>query len=124
MQRFTLLLRQLCLLALVIVIGTIFDWFAHQVRPEFWVPTEYFRHKIIFGTVIGFIAFSVLRPFVRSDFWLAVGVAATVSVLLQTKYFLQGYDLTFVFLFMGIHFIVFALPALFVFRRWRHVLRG
>ena len=114
--------QRLGIMLLVLCIGTIFDWFAHQASPSFGVPSSYFRNKILFGTIIGFVALEILRKFVRSDRWLAFGSTLTIAILLQTRYYMEGYDLNFVFLFMGIHFVVFFLPALVLFHFFKKIL--
>lgn len=120
--RFSTAIRQIAILLAVICIGTIFDWFAHRTSPQFDVPSSYFRNKILFGTLIGFIALRIFSRFVKNTGWLAFAVTLTVAILLQVRYSLEGYDPFFVFLFLGIHFVVFFVPALLLFRRYRNIL--
>lgn len=113
------LLKQLLLIFIAILIGTIFDWFIHQTSRSFTVPTEYFPNKIIFGTFWGFVAFKILRNYVKVKNLnhIAFYMSLFVAVILQTKYFLQGYELYFVFFFMFVHFWCFFLPTVILFRR-------
>ena len=115
--------QQVGLIVLVIVIGTVFDRIAHQTSPRFDVPLEYYPNKIIFGSFWGFIYFKVLRNYIKVNdpTRLAFLMSLLVAITLQTKYFLQGYDLYFVVLFMALHFVMFLAPAIFIFRRYRRV---
>lgn len=109
---------------IVMCVGTLFDFFAHQTSERFAVPEYYFRNKLIFGTLIGWIGILILRRFVPSDRWLAFWVTLGIAVALQTRYYLEGYDPTFVFLFMGIHFVVFFIPAFLLFPHVSRSLRS
>lgn len=114
-QTAKIILEQLAVVAIIVVIGTVIDWLVHQSRAEFAVPFIYFPNKIIFGTFWGFIALRLMRYFTRNPHWLAVWVFFWVALILQTKYFLQGYELWFVFLFMLLHWLMFLAPALVIF---------
>ena len=120
-KQYKVILQQLGLIVLVIVIGTIFDWIAHQASPRFGVPREYFSNKVLFGSLIGFVAFRLFRRHLKKPTHQALAVSFIVAVLLQTRYYLEGYDLFFVFLFMGIHFVAFLVPALFIFKRFKRI---
>lgn len=117
-------LKQLAIIMLVIVIGTFFDFFAHNASPRFAVPGEYFINKIIYGSLFGLIFFKISRNWFKVTrpgylaFWMSLGVA----VVLQTKYFLQGYNLFFIGLFMILHFIMFLAPAYLLFVKNRSIL--
>ena len=43
-------------LTIILVIGTVLDYFVHSLSPHFDVPGYYFRNKIIFGILYGLIA--------------------------------------------------------------------
>ena len=118
--------KQLGLIVLTIAIGTIFDWIVHHTSPRFEVPFEYYPNKIIFGSLWGFIIFKVLRNYikVKNPTHLAFLMSLLVAITLQTKYFLQGYDLYFVILFMVLHFIMFLVPAIFIFKKYKQVLKA
>lgn len=119
LSRFQLWIRQALVMFAVICIGTVFDWFAHQTSPLFSVPDYYFRNKIIFGTLIGWIALQVYRRRTANERWIAIWTSLTIAVLLQTRYFLEGYNLTFVISFLFVHFAAFLLPALLLFGMYR-----
>src|SRR3989304_10124357 len=88
----------------VILIFTFFDYLIHGLSQEYSVPAQYFINKIIYGTIIGFITYLFVRkkPVLKKSFILS----AIVSILLQTGYYLQGYSLSFVLLFLAIHFAI------------------
>ena len=88
----------------VILIFTFFDYLIHGLSQEYSVPAQYFINKIIYGTIIGFITYLFVRkkPVLKKSFILS----AIVSILLQTGYYLQGYSLNFVLLFLAIHFVI------------------
>ena len=98
----------------IILLFTLIDFFIHKLSNEYDVPSYYFRNKVIFGTLIGF--FSYL--FVRKQKLLVKSLvfSAIVSVLLQTRYYLEGYPLDFVFLFLGIHFAILLAVSWLVFK--------
>ena len=114
-------LKIIILVLAVIVIGTVIDYFVHSTNPDFSVPAEYFINKIIFGTVWGSIFVFILRRYIKNPRALAAGVSLGVAIVLQTKYFLQGYNLYFVFLFMILHFLMFLVPAWLLFKKWDKV---
>lgn len=123
-MRIRSIVEQVILVLAVISIGTVFDWFAHGVSPRFAVPEYYFPHKILYGTIIGLLALWAYRRFLTSDRWLAFAVTLTVAILIQVRYYLQGYDLTFVLLFAGVHFVVWFVPAVLLFPIFRKAIRS
>ena len=95
----------------VVLIFAGFDYLIHGLSSEYTVPSRYFINKIIYGTVIGYTAYLLFRN--KKLFTRSLLVSLCVSVLLQVRYFLEGYPKDFVFLFLGIHFILL-LPISFV----------
>ncbi len=120
-KKYKIFLKQLGIFAAVIFLGTLLDAIAHSMSPEFHVPFYYFRNKVIYGTLWAFIGFRLFRHYLKTPFQQALGVSAFVAVILQTKYYLEGYDLFFIFFFMGIHFIVFFVPAYFAFKKYPQI---
>lgn len=95
----------------VVIVFTFIDFIFHSLKESFAVPGYYYRNKIIFGTLIGFATYFFVRkmkPLNR-----AFVFSAVVAILLQVRYFLEGYQLWFVFLFLGLHFLM-VLPVSFV----------
>ncbi len=120
MKRF---LKQAGLILLMMVLGTIIDYFVHSSRAAFYVEPEYFRNKIIFGAVWGLLSFFVLRDWlhIRNPKQLAWGVPALIALFLQTKYFYQGRDNFFVFLFLVLHFLMFLPFSYWIFIRFQKI---
>ena len=123
MSRF---LKQLWLLALIIGSGTIIDWIVHSSVEQFHVEPEYYLGKIIFGIVWGLIALWALKRVARvsNPKILAIGVPAVVALFLQTKYFYQGRDNFFVFLFLVLHFLMFLPGSFWAFKKYPKTLVG
>jgi hypothetical protein len=108
------------LVLVIIVAGTAIDFVVHSLSEKFAVPEYYFKDKIIFGTLWGFVAVLVFQR-VHNLNLKAVLMSATVAVLLQIRYFLTGYALWFVILFLFLHFIMFLVPALIIFKKYPEV---
>ncbi len=98
----------------IILLFTLIDFFIHKLSNEYDVPSYYFRNKVIFGTLIGFFSYLFVR---KQKLWVkSLAFSAIVSVLLQTRYYLEGYPLDFVFLFLGIHFAILLAVSWLVFK--------
>lgn len=110
--------RNLILILLsVFIINSIFtfvDYFAHSLSEKYSVPSWYFRNKIIFGTIIGFVAYLLVSK--KGLFTRSFVFSLSISVLLQTRYFLEGYPLDFVILFLFTHFIILLPVSLIIFK--------
>jgi len=101
------------LVLIIILIFSGIDYLIHLLKEEYSVPDYYFPHKIIYGTIIGFITYFFIRkqkPAIK-----ALIFSATISILLQINYYLQGYPKDFVFLFLGIHFVILFVLSLIAF---------
>ena len=88
----------------IILLFTAIDFFTHSLSKEYAVPGYYYMNKIIFGAIIGFVAYIFVRnkkPLPKSLIF-----SAAVAVLLQARYFLEGYPLSFVIEFLFIHFAI------------------
>lgn len=110
-------MKVLALMILIVLSATGIDWLSHQISPEYAVSSEYFSNKIIFATFWGLLALLALRN-LHNVTKKAVLISLFISVILQTKYYLQGYDLSFVIEFIFIHFLAFLLPMLVIFRNF------
>jgi len=102
----------LLLISLIIIcIFGVFDYIIHALDEEYAVPSYYYRNKIIFGTLIGFGVLLFTKKFsLRSRMFLFSGI---VALLMQIRYFLEGYSLEFVFEFLIMHFVLL-LPVAWV----------
>jgi len=88
----------------IILLFSLIDFFIHKLSNEYAVPDFYFRNKIIFGTLIGFLSYFFLR---KQTVWpKTLLFSAIISISLQIRYYLEGYPKDFVFLFLGIHFVI------------------
>lgn len=120
-SKYNLILKRIGLLLVMMLVATLIDWMVHSSSPKFYVPFEYYRNKVLFGAFWGLVGFYVFKRWVKNLNWLAVTVAAVIAIVLQTKYFLEGYDLYFVFLFMGLHFIMFLIPTSIIFKKFPRI---
>ena len=97
----------------IILIFTFIDFLIHLLKEEYAVPSYYFRNKIIYGTIIGFFSYLVFRKqklLIKSFLFSLI-----TSILLQIRYFLEGFPLSFVILFLVVHFIILFPTSLIVF---------
>ena len=97
----------------IIIIFTILDYFTHQLSSEYAVPGYYFTNKIIYGTLIGFLVLILSNKINWGK--RALLMSLVVSVLLQTRYYLEGYSKEFVFEFMLFHFLMLVPSSFIVF---------
>ncbi len=97
---------------LIILIFTFIDAFIHSLKKEYSVPDYYFKNKIIFGTLYGFFSLLIIE---KKNLWKKAFIfSVVVSILLQIRYFLEGYPIDFVFGFLIIHFIILVLTSFIV----------
>ncbi len=96
----------------IILLFAFVDYLLHSLSEEYAVPPRYFTNKILYGTIYGFIIFLLVRN--QSLFMKSLLFSGTVDVLLQMRYFLEGYPFGFVFLFLILHFLIL-LPVSWVF---------
>ncbi|MBI5400850.1 MAG: hypothetical protein HZB12_01920 [Candidatus Yonathbacteria bacterium] len=106
--------RALLFVSLTVLIGTGLDFLAHQIRVDYAVPSYYFPDKIIFGIIWGIVIYWFVSRKIKNRLGAALSFGAFLSALLQVRYFLEGYPVSFVLIFLGVHFVVFALPAYFL----------
>ncbi len=105
------------ILLLTIFIFTAIDYYFHTLSEEYAVPGYYFTNKIIFGTIIAFIAYYFVR---KMAFWKkSLIISAVTSVLLQARYYLEGYPKDFVLEFMLFHFLMLLPASMIVFYIFR-----
>lgn len=115
------ILKQISLMLVIVAIATGIDYIVHASNESFYVPMEYFTNKVIFATVWGIVGVFVFRNYIHNPTKLAVATSAFIAVVLQTKYFLQGYPPFFVFLFMFLHFLMFLPPSILIFRKYSNL---
>ncbi len=110
-------LKQLGLVLVIAIIATIIDWIVHSSSPRFYVEFGYYVNKIIFSVIWGVIILFIFRKLknITAKTFIFAGF---IALVLQVKYFLQGYDRFFVFLFMFLHFLMFLIPAWIIFKKF------
>jgi|SRR3989344_3789984 len=92
-------------LLIVILLFTVFDYVIHDLEQSWSVPEYYFRNKIPFGFLWGVVGLLLATRFQTK--WLkALSVSLVIAVALQFKYFIEGYPLDFVLIFLLIHFAI------------------
>lgn len=89
----------------VILLFTIIDHYIHGLESAWSVPDYYFRNKIPYGFLWGIVGLLFARKF-QSIWSKAMVVAGVIAVTLQARYFIEGYPLNFVLLFLLIHFVI------------------
>lgn len=92
------------IILVIILIFTIVDYVVHLLSEEYSVPSYYFRNKVIFGTLIGILLWPFIKKYKTNT--KSILLSVVVSVLLQTRYFLEGYPKEFVFEFLLFHFLI------------------
>ena len=112
------ILKQIGLMLIVVLVATTIDYIVHSLNESFYVSFDYFTNKVIFATVWGIVGLFIFRNYIKNPTKLAIATSAFIAVVLQTKYFLQGYALFFVFLFMFLHFLMFLVPSIPIFRKY------
>lgn len=98
----------------IILIFAFVDFLLHSVSVEYAVPPRYFPNKIIYGTIYGFFIFLLIRK--KNPFLRTILFSLTLDVILQMRYFLEGYPFDFVFLFLILHFLILVPVSWIVFR--------
>lgn len=109
----TLIVNLIFVFALILIFAAV-DYYIHSLSEEYAVPGYYFRNKIIFGTIIGMITLWFSRKL--PAFKKALTFSAVVAVLLQIRYYLEGYPKSFVFEFLFIHFAILIVVSYITFK--------
>lgn len=106
--------RLFILILAIVLVFTFIDFIFHSLRESLAVPGYYYRNKIIFGTLIGLGTYFFVRKMKLLPRTLIFSVV--IAILLQVRYFLEGYPKWFVFLFLGLHFLMILPTAYFAFK--------
>lgn len=112
--------QQLIIALVVIVIATLIDFATHSSRADFYVPFEYYVGKIVAATLWGMATLIVFRK-IEGPKMKAFLFSFFIAATLQIKYFFQGYNKFFVFLFLFLHFFMFLIPALIIFPKYKEI---
>jgi len=101
-------------LLIAILLFTIIDHFIHGLQDAWGVPDYYFKDKIPAGFFWAVIGLFLAKKF--QNIWLkSLVVAGLIALALQVRYFLSGYALNFVLIFLLFHFLIlfFLLAGMF-----------
>ncbi|MDP1695533.1 MAG: hypothetical protein Q8L29_01315 [archaeon] len=98
----------------IILLFTATDYAIHSLSEEYAVPNYYYKNKVIFGSIIGFVAYILIRN--KNPFPKSLIFSTTVAILLQIRYFLEGYPLDFVIEFLFIHFAILLVLSYITFK--------
>lgn len=98
---------------IIITLFALGDYLLHSLSAEYSVPSYYFVNKFIFGTLIIFMSYLLVC---RKNIWVkSLFISVSTSTLLQIRYFLEGYPLKFVLLFLFFHFLMLIPSCLLAF---------
>lgn len=89
---------------IIILIFAFFDYLIHSLSEEYSVPNHYFKNKIIFGTAWGILVYFLLSKWKTSTSVKSLFFSILISIILQIRYFYEGYSLDFLIEFLFIHF--------------------
>ncbi len=109
-----LYLKIILIVSIIIAFFALIDLIVHSLSEEYAVPSYYYRNKIIFGTFFGFIIYLFgkrLKPLTR-----ALIFSALLAIILQVRYFLEGYSLEFVLEFLVYHFLMLLVVSFISFK--------
>ncbi|MDO8557014.1 MAG: hypothetical protein Q7R98_00935 [Candidatus Jorgensenbacteria bacterium] len=109
------------ILVFVIALFAGADYILHSIVPEWSVPDYYFRNKLIFGFLLSIPALFVSARYFRSAWSRTAVFSAAITILLQARYFIEGYPIRFIITFLFIHFaIIYILSAAMFFITGRY----
>ncbi len=97
----------------IIIVFYFFDKYFHSLSDGYSVPQRYFKNKIIYGVIIGYITAFFMQK--KKLIWRSLIFSGVVSILLQVRYFIEGYSLNFAVLFLFIHFAILIATSLIIF---------
>jgi hypothetical protein len=103
-----------------ILIFFLIDYIVHSLSDEYAVPDYYFRNKIIFGTIWGLIIYFFIKKLsiTKKSFVFS----AFIAIVLQTRYYLEGYPIEFVIEFLFFHFLMLLAATLIIFNLMKNKL--
>ena len=100
----------------IILIFAFFDYLVHQLSAEYFVPDYYFTNKIIYGCLWGFVFYFLLRKLKTNIVFKSAVFSALISIVLQVRYFYEGYSMKFVIEFLFYHFFILWVVSYLTFR--------
>lgn len=103
-SKFKKFLLWFVIVIVIILFFTFVDYIVHNLSEEYAVPSYYFRNKIIYGTLIGFFSYFFIKN--KTVLNKSILFSLIISILLQIRYFFEGYPKEFVFEFLIFHFLM------------------
>jgi hypothetical protein len=105
-----------CIIVLVVILLFAgMDFFTHLLKDTWSVPDYYFKDKIPFGFLWGIAGLFIASKF--NNVWIkTLAFSGIIAVALQVRYFIEGYDLSFVFIFLFLHFAYLYFFSFFMFK--------
>jgi len=91
---------------ITILIFAFFDYIIHEFDSDYSVPSYYFKDKIIYGTLWGILFYAILNVWKTGVAFKSFMFSILISVVLQVRYFYEGYPLNFVIEFLFFHFFI------------------
>ncbi len=97
-----------------ILIFTLGDYLVHIMENAWSVPPHYFWNKVPAGLLLAVIG-TLIATKIKNIWLKALIVGIFTATLLQGRYFIEGYALDFVIIFLFIHFAILYFPLVIVF---------
>jgi len=94
--------------SIIMVVFVGLDYVAHSFSEEYAVPSWYFTHKIIYGSLMMVAALVMTRHV--APFWRSV-INASIGAFLQIRYAIMGFSTDFVVLFAFVHAAAIVVPT-------------
>ena len=107
------------LLAVILLFAGI-DYILHTIRVEWAVPDYYFHNKIIYGFLWSIPALGLALLF-HKVWQRAFIFSFVISIILQIRYYFEGYPLDFVLIFLFIHFAILFVLSLIMFKLNKYI---
>lgn len=109
-------IKWLAKLLLLILLFALIDYFFHSLTKNWAVPEYYFKNKIIYGFLWSipalWISSGLSNIYIKS-----FSFSAIISIVLQIRYYIEGYPLDFVLIFLVIHFLILYILSLIMFAK-------
>lgn len=102
-------------LILLILLFAVVDYIFHSLSEKWAVPEYYFKNKIIYGFLWSIPALWVSLKF-KKVLLKSLAFSSIISIILQLRYYIEGYPLDFVLIFLVIHFVILYILSLIMFK--------
>jgi hypothetical protein len=107
-------------LLIVMLLFTVVDYSLHELKGDWAVPPHYFVNKIPFGFLWSILGIFFAKKF--QNIWLkSLVFSLVISITLQFRYFIEGYPLDFVVIFLLLHFLILYVLSLGMFQIFKKI---